>query len=173
MCIAPSTIKLTTDPPAAKGQEPSESVDAEMEELLRENLRLTEEISELNITDKLQILAALRNSNEAETVSASRATSVGKSQRDRPNKRKPTESLDDQDSVAADSPVASQAANPIANPSPKIIIQQKDRLIAKTGGSRAGSVPMRESSVKAEDGGDDTNKGKKKRSSSSRRGGFS
>jgi SAGA-associated factor 29 len=168
---APGITRLPTDPPTAKGQDPSESVDAEIEELLRENLRLTEEIAELNITDKLQILAALRNSNEAETVSTSRATSVGKSQRDRPNKRKPTESLDDQDSVVADSPVASQSTNPIANPSPKVMIQQKDRLIAKTG-SRAGSVPMRESSVKAEDGGDDTNKGKKKRSSSSRRGGF-
>jgi len=133
---------------------------------------MNEEIAGLDITEKLGILAALRDSNEADTTSTSRATSVGKVQRDRPSKqRKTTDVLDDTDSIAADSP----AANPVANPSPKVIISnQKDRLFAKTGSSRAGSVPMggREGSVRAEDDKDDSIKGKKKLSSlgSSRKG---
>jgi SAGA-associated factor 29 len=97
------------------------------------------------------ILSALRSSDDTPT-SASRATSVGKS-RDRQGKRKLIDSLDDRDSIAADSP----------GPSPKVVISQKDKLIAKSAGSRAGSVPVREGSAKVED--DDNGKGKKGRSS--------
>lgn len=69
--------------------------------------------------------------------------------------------MDDRDSIAADSP---------GGPSPKVVISsQKDRLVAKSTSSRAGSVPaMRESSVKAEDDRDDLGKGKKARSSSNK-----
>ena len=64
--------------------------------------------------------------------------------------------MDDRDSIAADSP---------GGPSPKVVISsQKDRLVAKSNSSRAGSVPVREGSVKVEDDKDD--KGKKARSSS-------
>lgn len=102
----------------------------------------------------MNILAALRSSDETPN-SASRATSVGKSQRDRPGKqRKVTDSIDDRDSITADS----------SGPSPKVAISQKDKLIAKSASSRAGSVPIgREGSVKADD--DDNGKGKKGHSS--------
>ncbi|KAI1525497.1 repeatdomain containing protein [Pyrenophora tritici-repentis] len=100
----------------------------------------------------MTLLAALRMSEEV-PPSASRATSVGhgKSGRDRQGKRKLTDSIDERDSVAADSP---------GGPSPKVIISsQKDRLVAKSGGSRAGSVPVaREGSVKMEDDKDDSGK---------------
>jgi SAGA-associated factor 29 len=71
-----------------------------------------------------------------------------------------TDSIDDRDSIVADSP---------ASASPKVVISsQKDRLVAKAGGSRAGSVPAaREASAKLEDDKDDSGKGKKKRSSTS------
>ncbi len=96
------------------------------------------------------------------TSSASRATSVGhsKSGRDRQGKRKLTD-VDDRDSIAADSP---------GGPSPKVVISsQKDRLVAKSHGSRAGSVPAgREGSVKVEDDRDDLGKGKRTRSSFSK-----
>lgn len=104
-----------------------------------------------DISTQMGILSALRSSDDTPT-SASRATSVGKS-RDRQGKRKLTDNFDDRDSMAADSP----------GPSPKVVISQKDKLIAKSAGSRAGSVPVREGSVKAED--DDNGKGKKGRSS--------
>ena len=53
--------------------------------------------------------------------------------------------------MAADSP---------GGPSPKVVISsQKDRLVAKSGSSRAGSVPVaREGSVKIDE--DDSGKGK-------------
>jgi SAGA-associated factor 29 len=89
------------------------------------------------------------------TIFARNSTSY---QRDRPGKRKVADSFDDRDSIAADSP---------GGPSPKVAISQKDRLVAKSAGSRAGSVPIgREGSVKAED--DDNGKGKKGRSSISK-----
>jgi len=120
-----------------------------MEKLLRENIKLTEEIQQLcesdsgqnDILKSLEILIALRDAHEPEPISTSRAASVGKSQRDRQTKRKHTE-LDDRESVAAESPGG--------GPSPKVMISTKDRFMAKSG-SRAGSVPVRESSVKAED----------------------
>lgn len=70
-----------------------------------------------------------------------------------------TDSVDDRDSIATDSP---------GGPSPKVVISsQKDRLVAKTSSSRAGSVPAaREGSVKMEDDKDDLGKGKKTRSPS-------
>lgn len=107
-----------------------------------------------DISTQLEVLSALRNSDDTPT-SASRATSVGKSRIERPSKqRKVTDSIDDRDSIAADSP----------GPSPKVVISQKDKFIAKSSSSRAGSVPVgREGSVKAED--DDNGKGKKGRSS--------
>lgn len=136
-----------------------------MEDTLREQIRLDNEIIGLlkssdgdnDICTQISILGALREVEDTQT-SASRATSVGKSQRDRPNKqRKLNDGLDDRDSVAADSP----------GPSPKVVISQKDKLIAKSASSRAGSVPVgREGSVKPED--DDNGKGKKGRSSISR-----
>jgi SAGA-associated factor 29 len=133
-----------------------------METSLREIIKLDNEILGLvkssdgdnDICTQITLLSALRSSEDTPT-SASRATSVGKSQRDRPGKqRKVTDSIDDRDSIAADSP----------GPSPKVVISQKDKLIAKSASSRAGSVPVgREGSVKAED--DDNGKGKKGRSS--------
>lgn len=133
-----------------------------MEDLLRDNIRKVEEVQALlqpieggnDVHTQMTLLAALRNSEEAQP-SASRSTSVGhgKSGRDRQGKRKLTDSIDDRDSLTADSP---------GGPSPKVVISsQKDRLVAKSGGSRAGSVPVaREGSVKMEDDKDDSGKGK-------------
>lgn len=143
-------------------------IDAELDQNLRENIKLSEEMLTLiksergnDICEQLSILSALRSADT--DSSASRATTVGKSQRDRQNKRKLTDTIDDRDSIAADSPVA---------PSPKI--PGKDRLMQKSGGSRAGSVPAaRESSVKAEEDSEHV-KGKRARSfttSSTKRGG--
>jgi SAGA-associated factor 29 len=149
----------------------SDSIDSELEKNLRENIRLGEKIQEdgTSLDDKFQILAALRNSHESEAVSASRSASVGKVQRDRQTKRKLTDTIDDRDSIAADSPGG--------HSSPKVMVSNKDRLKAMSAGSRAGSVPaVRESSVKTEDApeGQDQLKGKTRRSSkastSSRRG---
>lgn len=147
---------------SARGSQPSERLDDELEASLRELIKLDNEVighlkSEdggNDISTQMGILSALRSSDDTPT-SASRATSVGKS-RDRQGKRKVTDSLDDRESTAADSP----------GPSPKVVISQKDKLIAKSTSSRAGSVPVREGSVKAED--DDNGKGKKGRSSISR-----
>ncbi|KAF2621798.1 hypothetical protein BU25DRAFT_415809 [Macroventuria anomochaeta] len=132
----------------ARGAQPSDRIDDELETNLRELIRLDNETIGLlsgdnDISTQIGILSALRSSDDTPT-SASRATSVGhgKSQRDRQGKRKVTDSLDDRDSIAADSP----------GPSPKVVISQKDKLIAKSTSSRAGSVPIgREGSVKAED----------------------
>ncbi|KAF2199471.1 hypothetical protein GQ43DRAFT_420194 [Delitschia confertaspora ATCC 74209] len=134
----------------ARDDHPSTSVDTELEKLLRENIRLSEEIQSLcesnsdnNILNSLEILIALRDAHELDPITISRAGSVGKSQRDRQTKRKLTD-LEDRDSVAAESPGG-------GGPSPKVMISTKDRFMAKAG-SRAGSVPVaRESSVKAED----------------------
>lgn len=151
--------KIFTDR-SARGAQPSDRIDDELETNLRELIRLDNEIVGLlkssegdnDISTQINILSALRSSDDTPT-SASRATSVGKS-RDRQGKRKVTDSLDDRDSIAADSP----------GPSPKVVISQKDKLIAKSTSSRAGSVPAgREGSVKAED--DENGKGKKGRSS--------
>ncbi|KAI1560969.1 saga complex component protein [Pyrenophora tritici-repentis] len=145
-----------------RGEEPSGRIDDELEDHLRENIRLLNEAQTLlqpveggnDVHTQMTLLAALRMSEEV-PPSASRATSVGhgKSGRDRQGKRKLTDSIDERDSVAADSP---------GGPSPKVIISsQKDRLVAKSGGSRAGSVPVaREGSVKMEDDKDDSGKGK-------------
>ncbi|KAJ4321931.1 hypothetical protein N0V94_002643 [Neodidymelliopsis sp. IMI 364377] len=146
----------------ARGAQFSERIDEAMEMSLREIIKLDNEILGLvkssdgdnDICTQITLLSALRSSEDTPT-SVSRATSVGKSQRDRPGKqRKVTDSIDDRDSIAADSP----------DPSPKVVVSQKDKLIAKSASSRAGSVPVgREGSVKAED--DDNGKGKKGRSS--------
>ncbi|KAF2269823.1 hypothetical protein CC78DRAFT_564509 [Lojkania enalia] len=136
-----------------RGDSPSASIDAELEKSLRENIRLNEEIQNLlesesgssDILKQLEILSALRDAHEPEPITMSRATSVGKSQRDRQTKRKHPDNLDDRDSIAAESPGG-------GGPSPKVI-STKERLMAKSGGSRAGSVPIgREGSVKAEEG---------------------
>ncbi|KAF1951175.1 hypothetical protein CC80DRAFT_481414 [Byssothecium circinans] len=129
----------------ARNESPSARIDSELDALLRENIKLTEDMLLLlksergnDICEQLSILSALRSADT--DSSASRATNTGKS-RDRQTKRKLTDTIDDRDSIAADSPVA---------PSPKI--PSKDRLMQKSGGSRAGSVPAgRESSVKAEE----------------------
>ncbi|KAL6703912.1 hypothetical protein ACN47E_008948 [Coniothyrium glycines] len=142
-----------------RGDEPSGRIDSELDELLRDNIRILNEAQTLlqaveggnDISTQITLLSALRASEEA-TTSASRATSVGhgKTGRDRQGKRKLTDSIDDRDSIAADSP---------GGPSPKVVISsQKDRLVAKSGGSRAGSVPVREGSVKAEDDRDELGK---------------
>ncbi|KAF2658634.1 hypothetical protein K491DRAFT_689937 [Lophiostoma macrostomum CBS 122681] len=147
-------VELTAQQTALKerGEPTSNSIDADLEKLLRENIRLSEEIEALissengdsDLLSKLEILSALRNAQESEPSSASRATSVGKSQRDRQNKRKLTDTIDDRDSIAADSPGG--------HSSPKVMVPSRDRLKVVSGGSRAGSVPAgRESSVKAED----------------------
>ncbi|KAF5852034.1 hypothetical protein GGP41_000777 [Bipolaris sorokiniana] len=145
-----------------RGEERSARIDDDLEDLLRDNIRKVEEVQALlqpieggnDVHTQMTLLAALRNSEEAQP-SASRSTSVGhgKSGRDRQGKRKLTDSIDDRDSLTADSP---------GGPSPKVIISsQKDRLVAKSGGSRAGSVPIaREGSVKMEDDKDDSGKGK-------------
>jgi SAGA-associated factor 29 len=154
---------MPTNIPLARGQTPSASVDAELEKLLRENIRLTEDIQNLcesdsgnDILKSLEILIALRDAHEPDPISSSRAASVGKNQRDRQTKRKLTD-LEDRDSVAAESPGG-------GGPSPKVMISTKDRFMAKAG-SRAGSVPVgRESSVKVEDAdGADIPKGKASR----------
>ncbi|CAI6332686.1 unnamed protein product [Periconia digitata] len=143
-------LELDADQAAriTRGDSPSTRIDAELDASLRENIKLSEEMLTLvksergnDICEQLSILSALRS---ADTDSAtSRATNTGKS-RDRQNKRKLTDAIDDRDSIAADSPVA---------PSPKIL--SKDRLLHKNGGSRAGSVPAgRESSVKVEEDGE-------------------
>jgi SAGA-associated factor 29 len=151
-----------------RGEETSARIDNELDELLRDNIRNLNEAQTLlqpveggnDVHTQMTLLSALRMSEEAPS-SASRATSVGhgKSARDRQGKRKLTESIDDRDSMAADSP---------GGPSPKVVISsQKDRLVAKSGSSRAGSVPVvREGSVKMEDDKDDSGKGKMARSSS-------
>jgi SAGA-associated factor 29 len=126
--------------------ERSASIDQELEKNLRENIRLGEKINDEGelLMDKMQILAALRDAQESGSMSASRSASVGKSQRDRHTKRKLTDVVDDRDSIAADSPGG--------HPSPKVMVPNKDRIKAMSGGSRAGSVPAgRESSVKAEE----------------------
>ncbi|KAH7385937.1 SGF29 tudor-like domain-containing protein [Pyrenochaeta sp. MPI-SDFR-AT-0127] len=145
-------LNAEQDARMARGSDPSSRIDDELEKNLREDIRLCNEIQTLlqpveggnDICTQLTLLSALRASEEA-TSSASRATSVGhgKSGRDRQGKRKLTD-VDDRDSIAADSP---------GGPSPKVVISsQKDRLVAKSSSSRAGSVPaMRESSVKIED----------------------
>ncbi|USP78387.1 uncharacterized protein yc1106_05661 [Curvularia clavata] len=143
-----------------RGEERSARIDDDLEDLLRDNIRKVEEVQALlqpieggnDVHTQMTLLAALRNSEEAQP-SASRSTSVGhgKSGRDRQGKRKLTDSIDDRDSLTADSP---------GGPSPKVVISsQKDRLVAKSGGSRAGSVPVaREGSVKMEDDKDDSGK---------------
>lgn len=145
-------------PPLGRNDSPSTRIDAELDSHLRENIKLSEEMLTMiksergnDICEQLSILSALRSADTDST--ASRATNTGKS-RDRQNKRKLTDAIDDRDSIAADSPVA---------PSPKI--SGKERLLQKSGGSRAGSVPMgRESSVKVEEDSEHV-KGKEKRSS--------
>ncbi|UPX17267.1 uncharacterized protein EKO05_0007633 [Ascochyta rabiei] len=134
----------------ARGAQPSNRIDDDLEHSLRELIRLDNEVvgvlkssdGDNDISTQLQVLSALRSSDDA-PASASRANSVGKSRGDRPGKqRKVTDSIDDRDSIAADSP----------GPSPKVVLSQKDKLIAKSSSSRAGSVPVgREGSVKAED----------------------
>jgi SAGA-associated factor 29 len=134
---------------------------------LRENIKITNELQGYlkpsdggsDICNQLTLLSALRNAEDSQPT-ASRAPSVGhgKSGRDRHGKRKATNDLEDRESIVAESP---------ASASPKVIISsQKDRLVAKSGSSRAGSVPAaREASAKLEDDKDDSGKGKKKRSS--------
>ncbi|KAF2748584.1 hypothetical protein M011DRAFT_466384 [Sporormia fimetaria CBS 119925] len=127
---------------------PPETRDDDLEKKLRENIRLSEKITEdgAALCSKLEILAALRDSHEAEPT-ASRSASVGKSQRDRQMKRKLTENLDDRDSIASDTPAG--------HPSPKVLVSNKDRLKAMSASSRAGSMPAtRETSVKVEDSAD-------------------
>ncbi|KAH7068132.1 SGF29 tudor-like domain-containing protein [Paraphoma chrysanthemicola] len=154
-------IQLEADQNArkARGDAPSSRIDAELETQLRENIKITNELQDLlkpdndgnNILQQLTLLSALRNAEDAPS-SASRAPSVGNSKgRDRQGKRKLTDTIDDRESIVADSP---------GGPSPKVVISsQKDRLVAKSGGSRAGSVPAaREASAKLEDDKDDSGK---------------
>jgi SAGA-associated factor 29 len=150
-----------------RGEEPSSRIDAELESSLRENIRITNELQGYlkpveggsDICSNITLLSALRNAEDAQP-SASRAPSVGHGKSGRDRKRKNTDTIDDRDSIVADSP---------ASRSPQVVIaSQKDRLAAKTGSSRAGSVPAaREASAKLEDDKDDSGKGKKKRSSTS------
>ncbi|KAL5119658.1 hypothetical protein ACEQ8H_002504 [Pleosporales sp. CAS-2024a] len=143
-----------------RGDEPSSRIDAEIDTLLRENIKITNELAGYikpseggsDICSQLTLLSALRNAEDTQS-SASRAPSVGhgKSGRDRHGKRKATNDLEDRESIVADSP---------ASASPKVVISsQKDRLVAKSGSSRAGSVPAaRETSAKLEDDKDDSGK---------------
>ncbi|KAF2122716.1 SGF29 tudor-like domain-containing protein [Lophiotrema nucula] len=139
-----------------RGESPSASIDADLEKSLRENIRIVEDIQNLiesesgsnDILKQLEILAALRDAHEPDPITTSRATSVNKGNRER-QKRKHTDSLDDRESIAADSPGGG------GGPSPKVMTSTKERFMQKSGGSRAGSVPVqRESSVKAEDAGE-------------------
>ncbi|KAF2865129.1 SGF29 tudor-like domain-containing protein [Massariosphaeria phaeospora] len=152
-------LQLTAEQTARinRGDSPSSRVDDQLEEAIRENIRVCNTASDLIKSDSQQdlsfnltILTAIRTSDDAEPP-ASRSASVGKLQRDRQNKRRLTDTIDDRESITTDSP---------GGPSPKVVIPPpKDRLIAKSGGSRAGSVPaVRESSVKAEDDKDDPGK---------------
>ncbi|KAF2817720.1 uncharacterized protein BDZ99DRAFT_432044 [Mytilinidion resinicola] len=133
----------------ARGESPSAAVDTELEECLRANIKLTEELQNLiesdngnDILKSLEILAALRDAHEPDPTS--RAGSAGKSQRDRNTKRKHTETLEDRESI--ESPGVS---------SPKVMIPTSASRLVKSAASRANSVPVaREGSVKADDGGE-------------------
>lgn len=121
-----------------------------------------------DICEQLTVLSALRSADT--DSSTSRATTSSKPRDRGQNKRKLTDAADDRDSIAADSPAVV--------PSPKVSLgKDRDRLLPKNGGSRAGSVPAgRESSVKVEDERDELVKGKRNRSTTvssarSRRGG--
>jgi SAGA-associated factor 29 len=155
-------IVFPTDQTVERGSNKSDNIDTDLEKNLRENIRLGEKITDdgTALCDKMQILEALRNSHESETVTASRSASVGKAQRDRQMKRKLTDTIDDRDSITTNDGSAGHS-------SPKVMVSTKDRLKVMSGGSRAGSVPAgRESSVKAEDALEgDQLKGKTRRSS--------
>lgn len=143
----------------SRGEEPSSRIDNELEQALRDNIRNLEQAQALlqavdggnDISTQIGILAALRASPEISSVSRAASVGHGKTGRDRHGKRKLTDSVDDRDSIATDSP---------GGPSPKVVISsQKDRLVAKTSSSRAGSVPAaRDGSVKMEDDKDDLGK---------------
>lgn len=151
---------------ADRGDEPSSRIDSELDSLLRENIKITNELQGYlkpveggsDICSTITLLSALRNAEDQPPASRAPSVGHGKSGRDRQGKRKLTDSIDDRDNMVIDSP---------ASASPKVVISsQKDRLAAKAGSSRAGSVPAaREASAKLEDDKDDSGKGKKKRSS--------
>lgn len=130
----------------ARGESPSAAADDELEKLLREDIRITEEIQSMvdaesgenpsALLSSLEILSALRASSEPDLTSRAAG---GKPQRQL--KRKIDE---DRDSVAADSP---------GGPSPKVAIPKVGRLMGKAAPSRSGSVPVvRETSAKLDDG---------------------
>jgi SAGA-associated factor 29 len=151
-----ATNVLTFLPPA-RGESPSLAVDTELEERLRANIKLTEELQNLIESDNgndllksLEILTALRDAHEPDPIS--RAGSAGKSQRDRNTKRKHTETLEDRESI--ESPGVS---------SPKVMIPNSASRLMKGAASRANSVPVaREGSVKADDGGESADSLKRK-----------
>ncbi|KAJ4305649.1 hypothetical protein N0V90_001180 [Kalmusia sp. IMI 367209] len=157
----PQARHTRTNPPSGRGDAPSSRIDAELDATLRENIKLSEEMLTLiksdqgnDICEQLTVLSALRSADT--DSSTSRATTSSKPRERGQNKRKLTDAAnDDRDSIAADSP---------AVPSPKVVLgKERDRLLPKNGGSRAGSVPAaRESSVKMEDERDELVKGKKK-----------
>ncbi|KAL5392188.1 hypothetical protein DPSP01_000706 [Paraphaeosphaeria sporulosa] len=144
----------------SRGDAPSSRIDNELDAALRENIKLSEEMLTLiksdqgnDICEQLTVLSALRSADT--DSSTSRATNPGKSRDRGQNKRKLTDAADDRDSIAADSP---------AVPSPKVVLgKDRDRLLPKSGSSRAGSVPAgRESSVKVEDEKDDVKETKQR-----------
>lgn len=162
-CLIPTATNIAILNFPARGDAPSSRIDNELDAALRENIKLSEEMLTLvksdqgnDICEQLTVLSALRSAVDTDS-STSRATNPGKSRDRGQNKRKLTDAADDRDSITADSP---------AVPSPKVVLgKDRDRLLPKSGGSRAGSVPAgRESSVKVEDEKDDV-KGKRKRSS--------
>ncbi|KAF2838321.1 hypothetical protein M501DRAFT_1005197 [Patellaria atrata CBS 101060] len=126
-------------------------IDDQLEKLHRDNVRLCSQIEELttgesdtqlSITSSLELLAALRESSEADVASRT-ASSGSKPSRNPKRKSEATSVQDDRESIVADSPGV---------PSPKVAVSKDvSRLMGKTS-SRAGSVPAtREASVKAEE----------------------
>lgn len=136
---------------------------AELMDLLRENIKLTEEIQTSmdgeseggnGIIQNMEIISALRNENETGKTAASnsRASSTVKSGRNSKRSKLDVSTDVERDSAIADSP---------GGPSPKINPSgAASRLLKHGANSRSGSVPAaRESSVKVEEADGDSFKG--------------
>jgi SAGA-associated factor 29 len=143
---------------SADGDETDSDLEDELARLSRENISLCEQIEGLlrgqsdndnSILGSIDILKALRQSSENDPLAAppQRAAANPKPSRIKSGRSKVDTSsvlsADDRESLAADSP--------IAGPSPKHPVVPPTQRI-KTAASRAGSVPIRETSVKVEDG---------------------
>jgi SAGA-associated factor 29 len=145
------------------GEEISVELEDELMKLTRENLKLCEEIAAAvegpsenepnSLLGSLNILKALRQSSEHDFTSVPPPRTAATTKGSRVGKRKHNAetssqlSIEDRDSIAADSPAT--------GPSPKVIIPSSNRLKIHASSSRAGSAAptsAREPSVKIEEG---------------------